>query len=130
MKTITVKGVGSISTKVDYIQVLMSVENMDRDYTAAMAAATRRIEALQEAVERCGYRKEDLKTVHFHVDTRYESVRDRHGDFRREFAGYECRYRMKLGFDFDSKQLGRVMDTIAQSGAQPEMQIQIGRAHV
>ena len=124
MKTITVKGVGSVSAKADYIHIFMTVEDVNREYAAAMTTAAHRIEKLQEAVVSCGYQKEDLKTVHFQVDTRHESIRDRNGDYRREFAGYECRYRLKLGFDFDSKQLAKVMEAIAHSNVHPELQIQ------
>ena len=36
MKTITVKGVGNVSAKPDYITISMTVESMDSDYEKAM----------------------------------------------------------------------------------------------
>ena len=64
-----------------------------------------------------------LKTTSFNVDTRYESVKDRQGNYKREFVGYACVYRLKLSFDFDSKQLAKVISAIANSGANPELSI-------
>ena len=45
------------------------------------------------------------------------------GNYKREFAGYACSYRLKLAFDFDSKQLAKVISAIADCGAQPELSI-------
>ena len=59
----------------------------------------------------------------FDVQTRYENVKDRQGNYKREFAGYACSYRLKLAFDFDSKQLAKVISAIADCGAQPELSI-------
>ena len=68
-------------------------------------------------------RKEDLKTTSFDVQTRYENVKDRQGNYKREFVGYACSYRLKLAFDFDSKQLAKVISAIADCGAKPELSI-------
>ena len=57
------------------------------------------------------------------LQTRYENVKDRQGNYKREFAGYACSYRLKLAFDFDSKQLAKVISAIADCGAQPELSI-------
>ncbi len=80
-------------------------------------------EKMQGAAVRVGYHKEDLKTTSFDVQTRYENVKDRQGNYKREFAGYACSYRLKLAFDFDSKQLAQVISAIAECGAQPELSI-------
>lgn len=82
-----------------------------------------RIEKLQGVAVRVGYRKEDLKTTSFDVQTRYENIKDRQGNYRREFAGYACSYHLKLAFDFDSKQLAKVISAITDCGAQPELSI-------
>ena len=59
----------------------------------------------------------------FDVQTRYENVKDRQGNYKREFAGYACSYRLKLAFDFDSKQLAKVISAVADCGAKPELSI-------
>ena len=123
MRTITVKGVGNVSAKPDYISISMTIESVENDYDKAMDGAARRIENLKAAAVSVGYEKEALKTISFNVETRYENVRDRQGSYKREFAGYACVYRLKLAFDFDSKQLAKVISAIANSGANPELSI-------
>ena len=123
MRTITVKGVGNVSAKPDYITISMTVESVENDYDKAMDGAARRIENLKAAAVSVGYEKEALKTISFNVETRYENVKDRQGSYKREFAGYACVYRLKLAFDFDSKQLAKVISAIANSGANPELSI-------
>ena len=112
MRTITVRGVGNVSAKPDYITISMTIESIRKDYDGAMKDASERISKLQDVAVSSGYTKEDLKTTSFNVDTRYESVKDRQGN-----------YRLKLSFDFDSKQLAKVISAIANSGANPELSI-------
>ena len=122
-RIITVKGVGSASVRPDYITISMTVESLHKGYNASMEDAAQRIEKLQDAVIRCGYQKEELKTISFDVDTRYEGVQDRQGNYKREFTGYAVTYRLKLSFDMDSKQLAKVIGAISESGAAPELSI-------
>lgn len=121
MRTITVKGTGSVSARPDYIILSLNIEALSETYDRAMSEAAERIERLQGAAVCVGYHKEDLKTTSFDVQTRYENVKDRQGNYKREFAGYACTYRLKLAFDFDSKQLAKVISAIADCGAQPEL---------
>ena len=122
-RTITVRGIGNVSVKPDYITLSMTIDSQDKSYERAMEEAARRIDILQDAAVSVGYKKDALKTVSFNVETRYESVKDRQGNYKREFNGYACIYRLKLSFDFDSKQLARVISGITCSGAKPELNI-------
>lgn len=94
MRTITVKGTGNVSARPDYIILSLNIEVLSETYDRAMSEAAERIERLQGAAVRVGYRKEDLKTTSFDVQTRYENVKDRQGNYKREFAGYACSYRL------------------------------------
>ena len=123
MRTITVKGTGNVSARPDYIILSLNIETLSKTYDRAMSEAAERIERLQGAAVRVGYHKEDLKTTSFDVQTRYENVKDRQGNYKQEFAGYACSYRLKLAFDFDSKQLAKVISAIADCGAKPELSI-------
>ena len=96
MRTITVKGTGNVSARPDYITLSLNIETLSETYDRAMSEAAERIEKMQGATVRVGYRKEDLKTTSFDVQTRYENVKDRQGNYKREFAGYACTYRLKL----------------------------------
>ena len=122
-RMITVKGVGSATVRPDYITISMTAQSVRKDYNEAMEDAAERIEKLQDAAVRSGYAKEDLKTVSFNVDTRYDNVRDAQGNYKREFSGYACLYHLKLSFDLDSGQLAKVISAISESGAKPELSI-------
>ena len=122
-RTITVKGVGNISAKPDYITISMRIESVDKNYDKAMLEAGKRIEMLQNATGDVGYEKDAIKTTRFNVMTRYENKKDRQGNYHQEFIGYVCNYDLKLSFDFDSKQLARVISAIAKSGGRPELGI-------
>lgn len=123
-RTITVKGIGHLAAKVDYVILKMMIETVCKDYEQAMREAADRIEKLQAAVEGIGFAKGAVKTTRFHVDTRYENVPDRQGRYERTFVGYACCYDLKLAFDFDKKALARVLAAIAGSGARAELRIE------
>lgn len=122
-KTITVKGVGSVSVKPDHIILTLSITEKDMDYEAAMEGAAKRISKLEAAAMAAGFEKGALKTLSFNVDTRYESVRDSDGNYQSVFAGYACSYRLKLAFDLDNERLAAVLTAVAASGAEPELGI-------
>ena len=122
-RTITVKGSGSVSAKPDYITLMLSITETDKNYERAMAGAAKRIAALEAAAENTGFEKNALKTVSFHVSTQYESVKNRQGGYQSVFSGYRCAYQLKLAFDFDSKRFASVLSAVADSGADPELNI-------
>lgn len=123
MRTITVKGVGTVSAKPDYITLSLGIEIQEKEYGDAMQKASKRINSLEAAIQNVGFEKGDLKTTSFHVSTAYESVKDRSGSYKREFAGYNCSYRLKLAFDLDSKSLTEILSAISNSGTEPELSI-------
>ena len=77
-RTITVKGVGRVSTPPDYIVISMSLEAQDTNYEKAMEQAALQIDYLNKALESVGFKKKSVKTVNFNVRTDYERVKDRH----------------------------------------------------
>lgn len=115
MRTITVKGVGTASTPPDYIEINLDIRSNYMDYQVSVNEANHRVEVLQSVVENCNFAKEDLKTLSYDVSTKYDNVRDAKGNYKSVFKGYECTYRLKLGFDFDSRRLSEVLTAISQS---------------
>ena len=107
MRTITVKGTGNVSARPDYIILSLNIETLSKTYDRAMSEATERIERLQGAAVCVGYHKEDLKTTSFDVQTRYENVKDRQGNYKREFVGYACSYRLNLHLTLTANSLQR-----------------------
>ena len=122
MAKITVKGVGTVKSKPDYVIILLSLNVVDKDYTAAVNKANEKIEKLQSALSAEGYAKDDLKTLNFNVSTEYDYVQ-KNGRNERVFRGYNCSYSLKLGFDFTAKTLANTLTAIANSGADAEFSI-------
>ena len=123
MKTITVKGVGNVSVKPDYVVLSMSLETRNRNYETAMREAASRINQINESLSTIGFEKESVKTTDFNVRTDYESKKDRNGNYYRVFIGYVVNHRLKVSFDFDTKVLSKALGTIASCIAEPELSI-------
>lgn len=121
-KTITVKGVGSVKTKPDYVVILLSLKGEDMDYVTAVNKANEKIGLLKKAVASVGFDADALKTLNFSARTLYKSVRN--GDeYTNVFAGYVVDYRLKLAFDFTPQRLSEALTAIANSGADAEFSI-------
>lgn len=122
-KTITVKGLGSVSAKPDQVILSMSLTAKDPDYGRAMECAGEKIRLLEQAAAQAGFAKGELKTARFDTNAEYENIPDPSGQYRRQFAGYGCSYQLKLCFDLNAERLTAVLGAIAASGAEPELDI-------
>ena len=87
-RPITVKGTGQASLPPDYIEIPLYLESRDEQYDQAIELASQKLEELQHCLEEIGFKKEDLKTSSFTVDTDYEQVTDEEGNYVRVFRGY------------------------------------------
>lgn len=122
-RTITVKGTGTAKAAPDLIRIVLSLESKDFDYGFTMRFAERKIESLKDALASVGFDRKDLKTLNFDVRTDYSSEKDSNGNYKRVFNGYICSHRLKLEFDFDTKQLANTLNAIATCVVDPELSI-------
>lgn len=129
MKTITVKGVGTVSEKPDYIVLSLGVRSKAKTCGECVGNANERIELLESAAQSAGFEKGELKTTSFNVQSDYENYRNDDGSFGQRLAGYICRYDLKLAFDFDSERLSRTLDIITGCGADAELSIEFTLKH-
>lgn len=123
-RTITVRGVGTVSAKPDYIVISMNIISKDMEYVKAVDNANERIRLLQNAIIKAGFEKEDLKTLSFNVRSVYKNEQNERGMWVSKFDGYECRYRLKLSMDMDSKRLADTLTGISASKADAEFNIE------
>ena len=123
VRTITVKGMGRVTTAPDYVVISMSLEAHEMDYEATMELAAKKIEQLNLSLEEIGFEKKSVKTTNFNIRADYNSVKDREGNYKREFNGYVCSHRLKVEFDFNTKRLGQTLYAISQCLAKPELSI-------
>lgn len=122
-RTITVKGMGRVTTAPDYVVISMSLEAHEQDYEATMELAAKKIEQLNASREEIGFEKKAVKTTNFNVRTDYERVKDRNGNYKSVFNGYICSHRLKVEFDFETKRLAQTLYAISRCLAQPELSI-------
>lgn len=122
-RLITVKGIGNISVKPDLIIITMSLVSHKYDYDDTMKLATESISALENAIEKSGFDKKELKTTSFNITTSYKSYYDENNKHKSKFDGYICEQDLKLQFDLDMKVLSKVITEIAKSGVEPRLNI-------
>lgn len=122
-KTITVKGIGKVSSRPDYTVVTMSLTAKDAEYENTMQNASEQLDALRESVKAVDFKKDDLKTTGFNVEPEFSNEKDRNGNYNRRFIGYQCSHSLKLEFDFDMDRLARVLGAISKCLAEPEFSV-------
>jgi uncharacterized protein YggE len=122
-RTITVKGVGSVSAKPDLIVIGMNLETTRLDYTETLSAATSEIDVLRAALVSVGHNGTALKTMSFNIQTKYESYKQK-DEWKKRFAGYTCTHGLRLEFDFDMPMFGHALGAIAGCEATPQFNIQ------
>lgn len=123
VRTITIKGMGRVTTVPDYVVISMSLEAHEMDYEATMKLGAKKIEQLNLSLEKIGFEKKSVKTTNFNIRTDYNSVKDRKGNYKRVFNGYVCSHRLKVEFDFNTKRLGQTLYAISRCLAKPELSI-------
>ena len=122
-RTITVKGVGTVSAAPDYVVITMKLETKDREYEPTLQLAATAIGYLNTSLEGAGFEKKAVKTTNFDVHTDYDRVKDPNGNYHSIFRGYVCTHHLKLAFDFDTKRLAQALGAISKCLATPELSI-------
>ena len=122
-KTITVKGIGKVSAKPDYIVISLNLESQHPEYGTAMELAAESIQNLNNALAKAGFDKQSIKTTNFNVRTDYSNERDRSGNYKRVFNGYVVMHSLKIEFDMDMHRLSVTLASIADCLSHPQISI-------
>lgn len=122
-RTITVKGIGKASAKVDYVEVSMTLESLHEEYDTSMQIAASQIDEINQAMSAIGFEKGSVKTANFNVRTEYENIRNKNGDYKSVFVGYEVTHNLKLAFDFDTAKLAQVLTAVSKCVCHPKLSI-------
>ena len=122
-RTITVKGIGKVSARPDYVVLSMTLESNHKDYDKAMELAAEDIQHLNDTLSGIGFEKGSVKTTNFNVRTDYERVKDRNGDYKSVFCGYEVTHNLKLAFDFNMDRLSQALSAISRCLSHPQLSI-------
>ena len=122
-RTITVKGIGKVSAKPDYVVLSMTLESKHKNYDKAMDMAAEHIQHLNDTLYSIGFEKGSVKTTNFNVRTDYDRVKDHYGNYESVFSGYEVTHNLKLAFDFDMNRLSNALAAIAGCLSHPQLSV-------
>lgn len=122
-RTLRVTGKGSVKLAPDATRLTMTVRGTEKDYAEALARSSKQTEALKDELAPLGFGRDELRTLSFSVDMRYESYRDENGDYQQRFAGYEYTHSLKLEFGRDNALLGRTLHALAAGSVEAEFRI-------
>lgn len=122
-RTITVKGIGKVSARPDYVVLSMTLQSNHMDYDKAMDMAASHIQHLNETLAAIGFEKGSVKTTNFNVHTDYDRVKDRNENYKSVFNGYEVTHNLKLAFDFDMERLSQALAAIAGCLSHPQLSV-------
>lgn len=123
-RTLKVTGKGRLLVKPDRIRLCLTCEDTCREYDRVLKMSGETTEALKDVFESLGFDRKQLKTLHFNIETVYESYQDSSNAWKRRFDGYKYVHRMKIEFDADNGLLGKVLYALSHCPAEPEFTIE------
>ena len=110
---IKVTGKGNLKVKPDLTRITITLEGCDEIYEEALRRSTKDTERLKDLLEKQGFARDDVKTLSFNVNTKYESYQDKDNCWKERFVGYEFRHVLKVEFDSDNARLGKILYALA-----------------
>ena len=122
-RTIRVTGKGKFLVTPDLIRLLITQEDTEPVHEDAVRKSTEMKTELNDALEKIGFRKEDLKTLSFNISADYERYHDDKEGWKSRFRGYKFTHRMKLEFSIESNMLGKVIAIVSACTGDPEFTI-------
>ena len=122
-RSIRVKGKGKISVKPDTIRLNIEAEGLFPEYGETVKKSAEETEKVRVTIEKAGLNPKELKTVHFGIDSEYESYRDERDNWKRRFMGYKYRHAMNIKFPNDNDILGKVLYQLSKCDVAVEFSI-------
>lgn len=122
MRTIRVTGKGMIKVHPDMTRIVMTLEGIEPEYAEALKRSAEETEQLKDTLEPFGFKRSDLKTLSFGVDTEYESYKVK-DEYKRRFVGYKFTHTLKVEFESDNKRLGKILYALANCQLHPEFRL-------
>lgn len=122
MRTISITGTGKLKAAPDMTRISITLEGTYKDYGETLKRSAEATEQLRTLLEGLSFKKSDLKTLSFGVNTEYESYQE-NNQYKQRFAGYKYVHSMKIDFDSDNDLLGRSLYALANSSLDPRFNI-------
>lgn len=123
-KTMKITGKGKLAVKPDIIRLNMTMEESYKEYEVTLKQSSKTTKILKELFVSLGFKKDDLKTRSFDIDTKYESYKANNQSWKKRLIGYTYTHHMLIEFDIDNKKLGEILCVLAHSVITPEISIE------
>ena len=125
-RRIHVVGTAQVAKSPDFVVLNLILSACNPDYSSAMKIAAQQVEILRETLVEAGFSPENLKTVAFNVDSKYEREDFRDGNAKKSretFVGFDCRHDLALSFDFDAQKLDSALSAVKNCLSQPKISV-------
>lgn len=122
-RTIRVKGKGKISVKPDMIRLDITANEVCKEYDEVIEKSALCIKKIKETVKKAGLNDKELKTVKFDVDSKYESYRDKNGNYKSRLVGFQYTQKFYIQFPNDNTQLGKILYELSHCDVNVEFYI-------
>ena len=123
MRTVRVTGKGQLTVRPDTTRITLTLEDVYADYAETLRRSSEDTEVLRDVLSRFGFKRTDLKTTNFRIDTEYENYRDKNNDYKSRFVGYKFTHVMKVEFTSDNDRLGRILYALSNCRVSPDFRI-------
>ena len=121
-RTIRVIGKGRIKLKPDMTRITFSLKGIYPEYEETVRKSSEVTEQLKDLISNYGFKRSDLKTLYFNIDTEYENYRE-NDVYKQRLVGYRYSHTMKLEFESDQSRLGKILFGLAHCNYTPEFRI-------
>lgn len=122
-RTLTVKGKGFASTPPDHVQVDIHLSGTKETFEESMNNSSERLERLRKELDKLHFEKKDIKTAAFHIEPEYTYPSTQGDNQERKFTGFRYQHHLHIEFQNDSELLGKVLQNLVNSGAEPEFSV-------
>ena len=93
-------------------------------YGTEITPSSETTKILKELFVSLGFKKDDLKTRSFGINTKYESYKAKDQSWKKRLIGYTYTHHMLIEFDADNNKLGEILYALAHSVITPEISIE------
>ena len=122
-RIITVKGIGTVSSKPDTVVLTMDLDSRHAEYGKCMKLAARELETLRRTITGCQFADDALKTTDFRIEAVYKRHKDSAGNWHDLFEGWSCEHGLKLEFPLDCERLSRVLAALEKCDTHPKIKV-------
>ena len=129
-KTISVSADATLSFSPDLTVIVLKIANVLSSYEEALNSSSKYSARIRELFYTLGFKREDIKTQSFNINTKYESYRDKNDDYRKRLVGYEYVEELKISFLNDNSLLSQILYKIKDSGLKCEIDLSYALANL